>query len=84
MDWQSPILCICISDIINVLRALQRAKPKLDVLGVVVLMLCFKNHYYSYINYFILFESLGEFGFVCIFFVLHWLFNLWLSFSTFQ
>ncbi len=52
MDWQSPILCRCISDIIYVLRALQSAKPKLDVLGVVVLML-WHNHYYSYINYLI-------------------------------
>jgi hypothetical protein len=39
VDWQSPILCKCINDIINVLGALQNAKPKLDVLGVLVLML---------------------------------------------
>ncbi len=52
MDWKSPIICKCISDIINVLGTLQNAKPKLDVLGVVVLML-WHNHYYSYINYFI-------------------------------
>jgi hypothetical protein len=48
VDWQSSLLCKCINDNINVLGALQSthlgAKPKLDVLGVTILMLLLKNH----------------------------------------
>jgi hypothetical protein len=64
---------------------LQNAKPKLDVLGVVVLILWFRNHYYSYVNYF--FKNLNHLVSLFLFaflFILHWLFNLWLYFSTLQ
>jgi hypothetical protein len=48
VDWQSSLLCKCINDNINVLGTLQithlGAKPKLDVLGVTILMLLLMNH----------------------------------------
>ncbi len=48
VDWQSSLLCTCINDSINVFGALQSThlgvKPKLDVLGVTILMLLLMNH----------------------------------------